>query len=252
MESEEASLNFPPDSLRYFLQEVFKGSDVGIKVASIGQAIMQTTRPRVLLTPLQMGLAVQLHHHFASRFLLDSLHHLGFCSSYHEVKKFEQNAAANQGTKISGLTTKCIQYVGDNVDHNIQMLDGHDTFHGMGIIATVTPSTNQVCVVPKGNVTLHDISCAGNIPIYFHQHENQALVDITYNDVTLKRVSDPTANLDVLWKTSLLFDSNWPSWSGTMQLVLCVEHPGKFCVIFLPMIDMSSTDVTCIYFTLKY
>ena len=33
----------------------------GIKVASIGQAMMQATRPRVLLAPLQLGLGVQLY-----------------------------------------------------------------------------------------------------------------------------------------------------------------------------------------------
>ena len=37
-----------------------------VKVASIGQAIVQTPRPRVIPAPLQVGLAVQLHHHFAS------------------------------------------------------------------------------------------------------------------------------------------------------------------------------------------
>ncbi len=44
------------------------------KIASIGQAVMQATRPRVILTPLQLGLGVQLHHHFGSRFLIGTLH----------------------------------------------------------------------------------------------------------------------------------------------------------------------------------
>ncbi len=35
---------------------------------------MQAMGPRVILTPLQLGLGVQLHHHFASRFLIDTLH----------------------------------------------------------------------------------------------------------------------------------------------------------------------------------
>ena len=53
-----------------------------MKIAAIGQAIMQAARPRVLLAPLQFGLGVQMHHHFASRFLIDSLHKHGFCCSY--------------------------------------------------------------------------------------------------------------------------------------------------------------------------
>ncbi len=43
------------------------------KVASIGYAIMQVTRPRVTVIPFQIGLAIQMHHHFCSRFLIDSL-----------------------------------------------------------------------------------------------------------------------------------------------------------------------------------
>ncbi len=50
--------------------------DVSTKIASIGQVVMQATRPRVILTPLQLGLGVQLHHRFASRFLIDTLHHV--------------------------------------------------------------------------------------------------------------------------------------------------------------------------------
>ena len=76
------------------------GKDVDLKRASIGQAIMQAARPRVLLAPLKIGLDVQLHHHFASRLLIDSLHRLGFCYSYQEVQTFEKNAAVTQGTGI--------------------------------------------------------------------------------------------------------------------------------------------------------
>jgi len=46
------------------------GKGVQTKIASIGQAMMQAARPRVLLAPLQIGLGVQLHHHFSSHFLL--------------------------------------------------------------------------------------------------------------------------------------------------------------------------------------
>jgi len=83
-------------------------------------------------------LGVQLYHHFASRFLINSLHHHGFCCSYQEVQRFEHNAAQSHGTDIPNLTTEFVQYGADNVDHNICTLDGHGTFHGMGMIAAVT------------------------------------------------------------------------------------------------------------------
>ena len=74
IESAEASLNFLPDSLKIFLGKILTAKDVELKIASIGQAIMQAARPRVLVVPLQISLGVQLQHHFASRFLIDSLH----------------------------------------------------------------------------------------------------------------------------------------------------------------------------------
>ena len=101
---------------------------------------MQATRPRVLIAPLQLGLAVQMHHHFGSRFLIDLLHRHRFCSSYAEVQMFERNAVVTSGTELNILDGDClVQYFADNGDRNIKTIDGKNTFHGMGIIATITP-----------------------------------------------------------------------------------------------------------------
>ena len=66
-------------------------------------------------------------------------------------------------------------------------------------------------------------------------------MEIKYKDLALVREEDPTANLDILWKTSLLFGNPRPSWNGMMQLVM-----------FLPMIDMNPSDVTCVSSTLHF
>ena len=84
----------------------------------------------MLLAPLQIGLAIQLHHHYASRFLVDSLHHLGFCCSYQQVQEFERSAAFSHGTDIPNFSDQSVQYVADNVDHNIRTLDGMTLFMG--------------------------------------------------------------------------------------------------------------------------
>jgi len=134
---------------------------------------MQATRPRVILAPLQLGLGIEMHHHFASRFLIDSLHSHGFCSSYSTVQKFERSAAATQGTDIPGYTPRSfIQYVADNVDHNTRSLDGLDTFHGMGIIATITPGTTSSMPVPNKYVTAAEISAVGHINIRHYRAQN--------------------------------------------------------------------------------
>ena len=64
--------------------------------------MMQATRPRILTAPLQIGLAVQLHRKYGSRFLIDSLNSFGFCSSYTDVQLYERSAAVHQGTDING------------------------------------------------------------------------------------------------------------------------------------------------------
>ena len=110
---------------------------------------MQAARPRVLLAPLQFGPGVELYHHFASRFLIDFLYYHGFCCSYSEVKRFERNAAQAHGTDISNLTSEFVQYAADNVDHNLCTLDGNGTFHGMGMIAAITPATHSMTVMKK-------------------------------------------------------------------------------------------------------
>ena len=57
-----AALDFIPVSLRLLLQHLFVGKDTSRKVASIGQAVVQAVRSRVVMVPLQLGVAVQMHH----------------------------------------------------------------------------------------------------------------------------------------------------------------------------------------------
>ena len=87
------ALMYLPETLRTLLSSLFVGKDTKQKVASIGQAVVQAVRPRAVIAPLQIGLAIQGHHFYRSRFLVDTLHNMGYCSSYAEVQRFEKNAA---------------------------------------------------------------------------------------------------------------------------------------------------------------
>ena len=138
IESEDKRIAFLPETLRILLEGLIIGKGAKMKITSIGQAIMQAARTRVLLAPLQFGLGVQMHHHYASRFLIDSLHYHGFCCSYNEVQQFERCAALSHKTDIPNYTTQAVQYAADNVVHNVRTLDGNDTFHGMGMIDVIT------------------------------------------------------------------------------------------------------------------
>ena len=83
--STEKAFEYLLTQLTTFLENLFTGKCLDQKIASIGQAMMAATRPRILLTPLQFGLSVQMHHLYASRFLVDTLHSHGFnCLEFRE------------------------------------------------------------------------------------------------------------------------------------------------------------------------
>ena len=144
----EKTVTYVPQSLRILLQETFSGKSCDLKVASIGQSIVQLTRLRAIVAPIQYGLAVQMHQHFGSRFLVDSLHSHGFCLPYSEVLRFLKCAANFRGTNIS-TQGRFGQFVADNVDHNLRTLDGRGTHRGMGIILAVTPGVRDTTSIPR-------------------------------------------------------------------------------------------------------
>ena len=67
----------------------------------------------------------------------------------------------HQGTKIPGVSesssvepTHFMHHVADNADHNSRTLDCRNTFHGIGIICSVTPAVSSSLTIPR----LEDVS----------------------------------------------------------------------------------------------
>ena len=109
--------------------------------------IVKLANPTSSMPPLLFRLADELDHLYGSKWLIE-LYRLGFLISYSEVTRFKQAVMSSQSldsqTTLLSSENAFIQYIADNVDHNIATLDGKDTFHGMGIIAA---RTNQ-----RGNI----------------------------------------------------------------------------------------------------
>ena len=155
----------------------------------------------VLIAPLQIGLGVQLHHHFASKFLIDTLYNMGFCISYSEIQKYESSAAVSQGTDIVGFHSgQFIQYSADNVDHNIRSLDGHNTFHGMGMIACVTPGCLSSQPVLRQIVSTEQLVSAGSIDITYFKQSESVKPYISFAELQDLRVPDQGLKLNFLAK----------------------------------------------------
>ena len=229
---------------------LFPGAN-DLKVATIGHCIMQATRPRTVLAPIPFGLGVQLHHLYGSRFLIDSLYAHGLCLSYDEVLRFSKSAARSSDTTypISGHFG---HYIADNVDHNLRTLDGHGTFHGMGIVVACTPEVLSQKPVPRFLAYPDDGVPAAKIAIHYYNRFLGKKSSLLFQKLPDLIVNDLTSNLNLLWKISLPLCPSRPGWSGTMQAICKGEHPGKSSVHFLPMIDLDPTNMSCVYSTLLF
>ena len=93
--------------------------DTNREMSCINQCIIKAASSRAIIAPRQMGLAVQLHHHYRSRLVIDTLHSMGFAASYNEVLRFERNAACVSDENILGnVKGSHVLMVAYHVDHN--------------------------------------------------------------------------------------------------------------------------------------
>ena len=99
---------------------------------------MKGSFPRSVIPPILLSLSVEMDYMFASRWLIDQLNKFGFAESYGEVNRFKQGVVVNED--VTNLIQSSLGPDGfltsadDKVDHNIKTLDGHGTFHGIGVI----------------------------------------------------------------------------------------------------------------------
>ena len=82
-----------------------------------------------------------------------------------------------------------IQFIADNVDHNTRTLDGHGTFHGMGMIATITPNRKVGRAIPKQAVTSGDIAAAGKLVIRYYNGPIEE-TSLVYKELTDLKTQD--------------------------------------------------------------
>ena len=70
-----------------------------------------------------------------------------------QLLMFERCAAITTNTELKIQPNSVVQYVADNANHNLRTIEGKGTFHGMGIIAAITPSPPQKhCCVARRKV----------------------------------------------------------------------------------------------------
>ena len=79
------------------------------------------------------------------------------------------------------------------------------------------------------------------------------LTNIRYTNVCTFSQDIQNTKLDIMWQVSMHVSQPRPLWSGYMQsLHTGIFNPGKSTQLFLPMIDLTPSNTTCVRSTLEY
>ncbi len=125
-------------------------------------------------------------------------------------------------------------FAADNVDHNVLTIDGKGTFHGMGMIAAMTPGQSTKRIVPRRNISEVNIVDKTKVEIIEHRFSGHAHRTVKFQELP-KHVCD--RRIDLLWELSFNFKRATPNWQGMMHTVhRGSEHPGQSSVLYLPIL----------------
>ena len=213
--------NWIPPSLQKLLRIIVPGD---LKQIAIGHTIISASK-RKFFSPLLFGLGVQLDHSFGSKWLNNHLARLGFSVTYSQVRNYKKAVMESESLSHIIPPGSFVQWSADNVDHNCRTLDGKNTFHGMGIVASVTPSLSKEgiaihrCKVYKN---MGDISTNKCIPIHDYIGKAVHPESVKFKPYSslrevAKLMTDRLAVLDLAWLANWTQKPSAPlscNWSG--------------------------------------
>lgn len=252
-----------PESLQVLLSEIItknkRGSLISLerKCISIAHAIIASVRPRSFLSPLQIGVGAFLYKKYASKNLINILSNMGFSASYNEIGIFENSSIHARDREI--LENTFSQFVFDNADFNTDTLDGRGTFHSMGGIHCITPSTGieKDSIIPRitRRKSAAEIAEIGRIPvIQYGKHHLAGLKATRVENVNeLYSISHdilPTVP-DFIWhygKWICAVDN--PGWNGFMEQVTLALPYETSKIMCVPFIHEPPSEYDTIYSTL--
>ena len=115
-----------------------------VKQAPIGQEIIKAVKLRSFIPSLLFSLGVVPNNLFVSKWLINELSHLGFSIGYEDIIRYKHSLIPSEEEGIENLLGgKFLQWIGENIDHEVQTTDGKNAFQGEGIIAERTRTREQ-------------------------------------------------------------------------------------------------------------
>ena len=190
-----------------------------------------------------------------------------------QLKDQEENADADEDMvgksyTNSGLDTRVDstvqQYVGDNIDLNIMLLNGNTAFHAMGVIRITSPAPanrhEDLIRIPRKNLTVSEKAAvlkAADVKIQtYHVNKKAGLAELKLIPITDLRY-EPPAILpeEICWTLGWVFKNHNPAfehsnWNGFMKSIYEPHHTQKSLIEFLPIIEGDPNDYSTIYTTL--
>ena len=258
--------------------------DVLRKCVSLTECIVSSSQK--METPLQIGLAIQLHHEYGSRNLIDTLHSHGFCVSYDELRRFITSVAEVELSRLKDQTYvpsgiipvsnggSLVQEGDDNVDINAETIDGKDTFHSMArvVFQQQNPGATDASLVSvkrgqKKSLPLNEEVDSLMQCLPFNKPKvraepprvDEAKTKIKLSQRTTIHVSDITWVIlrsiphDVIPLPPVYKHENAqviPFWTGYNSL-LSESNTTYTAVAYAPIIDEKPSDMSTVYTTMK-
>ena len=146
-----------------------------------------------------------------------------------------------------------LHFVADNVDHNIDTIDGLNTFHGMGIIACVTNAKKcRLPAIKRTTIKSTEIVKTGKFEIKFYNFSCDIKPLNMFKDILFNVALGNTKVLGNLWQYVWLVTPMKPLWNGFMKLSQDGPRQSITAIHFEPMIDMPSSAYSCIYSTTSF
>ena len=101
-------------------------------------------------------------------------------------------------------------------------------------------------------MTLEDLRKIGHVKLVTQKNSKHIQGKIIYTRLGPFNKDEVNSRIDILWHVSCHFPKPRPLWSGCMQLLHSqLPHPGKSSAMFLPVVDLTPSDPTCVRSTLE-
>lgn len=298
-----ASEAFVPESLKKMLQWLFDKSaynsadpdyespvDVMRKSVTLAECLIYCTRrgKNQVIPPFHVGFMAQMQHDYGSRTLVETLNSYGMCGNYDELRMFQTAIAEDQITRAEdGVYVppeiipkrdggSLIQEGDDNVDINVETVDGKNTYHSMArVVFQQQPVGSSLEGTKLKRSTRRSLQCADanimkTLPFRKPQKrpEPNRISDARQKvDLELNKMTPFCSPKELTW--ALLrqvprgilpapegFQGSLtqviPFWTGyNSKIAGCDDSPTVTVAAYPPIIEAPPSDMSTVYTTLK-